>query len=67
VFDTEGSKAVSAHRGPAIIIAGAGMASGGRVVHHLERFLPERRTPSRSWASRPPAPAAVNCSTAPRA
>ncbi|MEI7546634.1 MAG: MBL fold metallo-hydrolase [Actinomycetota bacterium] len=43
VLDTEGSKAVSRRHGPAVIIAGAGMASGGRVVHHLARFLPEAR------------------------
>ncbi|MFZ4717822.1 MAG: MBL fold metallo-hydrolase RNA specificity domain-containing protein [Ilumatobacteraceae bacterium] len=43
VFDSEGSKAVSRHRGPAVIIAGAGMASGGRVVHHLETMLPDER------------------------
>jgi metallo-beta-lactamase family protein len=43
VFDAEGSKAVSRSQGSAIIIAGAGMASGGRVVHHLERFLPDER------------------------
>jgi metallo-beta-lactamase family protein len=43
VLDAEGSKAVTRRRGPAIIIAGAGMASGGRVVHHLKQFLPEPR------------------------
>jgi metallo-beta-lactamase family protein len=41
VHDAEGSKAVSRMAGPAIIIAGSGMASGGRVIHHLERFLPD--------------------------
>ncbi len=43
VLDSEGSKAVSARSGSAVIIAGAGMASGGRVVHHLARFLPDER------------------------
>ena len=43
VFDSEASKAVSRHGGPAIIIAGAGMATGGRVVHHLKQFLPDPR------------------------
>ena len=41
VLDAEGSKAVTRRRGPAVIIAGAGMASGGRVVHHLKQFLPD--------------------------
>ena len=43
VVDTEGSKRVSRRNGSAVVIAGAGMASGGRVVHHLARLLPEAR------------------------
>jgi len=41
VHDADGSRAVSARSHAAIVIAGAGMATGGRVVHHLERFLPD--------------------------
>jgi metallo-beta-lactamase family protein len=41
--DTLASKAISRGVGPAVIIAGAGMASGGRVVHHLKQFLPDAR------------------------
>jgi metallo-beta-lactamase family protein len=43
VFDSEASKVVTAKGGPGIVIAGAGMASGGRVVHHLKQFLPDER------------------------
>jgi metallo-beta-lactamase family protein len=43
IHDAEGSKALAKLQEPAIIIAGAGMASGGRVVHHLKRFLPDPR------------------------
>jgi len=42
IFDTQGSKQLRNRPGPAVIIAGAGMASGGRVVHHLARLLPGR-------------------------
>ena len=43
VRDVEGSKAIAHEPGPKIVIAGAGMASGGRVVHHLARCLPDPR------------------------
>ncbi|MGH8163321.1 MAG: MBL fold metallo-hydrolase, partial [Rhodanobacteraceae bacterium] len=32
---TEQSKAINAQRGPVIIVSASGMASGGRVLHHL--------------------------------
>lgn len=37
------SKAIDATSGPMIIIAASGMATGGRVLHHLKRFLPDER------------------------
>lgn len=37
------SKLLSARRGPMVIVAGSGMATGGRVVHHIKQFAPERR------------------------
>lgn len=39
----EESEALSARRLPMIIIAGSGMATGGRVLHHLKAFAPDRR------------------------
>jgi metallo-beta-lactamase family protein len=41
---TEESKAVNRVHGPCIIISASGMATGGRVLHHLERRLPEPST-----------------------
>jgi metallo-beta-lactamase family protein len=41
VRDAEGSKELDRRGGPAIIISAAGMATGGRVVHHLKRFAPD--------------------------
>lgn len=43
VRDIEGSIALNTPSRPCIIISAAGMASGGRVVHHLAHMLPERR------------------------
>lgn len=39
----EESKALNEARFPMIIISASGMATGGRVVHHLERCLPDHR------------------------
>jgi len=36
-----GSKALDAQKGPAIIISASGMATGGRVLHHLAQYLPD--------------------------
>lgn len=38
------SRALNNLKGPAAIIAGAGMANGGRIVHHLRNRLPDPST-----------------------
>ena len=43
VTTTEHSKSLNDIHEPHIIISASGMATGGRVVHHLKRFLPEER------------------------
>ncbi|HYQ04743.1 MAG TPA: MBL fold metallo-hydrolase [Polyangiaceae bacterium] len=40
---SDDSKAIDASTGPMIIISASGMATGGRVLHHLARFLPDAR------------------------
>jgi len=37
----EESKAIGRRTGPMIVISASGMATGGRILHHLKRFLPE--------------------------
>ena len=39
----EESKSLNNVRGPHIIVSASGMATGGRVVHHLARMLPEAK------------------------
>jgi len=39
----EESKALNDRREPAVIVAASGMATGGRIVHHLANRLPDRR------------------------
>lgn len=39
--DIEASKALNTHGGPMILIAGSGMATGGRILHHLKSYGPD--------------------------
>jgi metallo-beta-lactamase family protein len=40
----EESKRLNETDGPGVIVAGSGMATGGRILHHLKRLLPDPRT-----------------------
>jgi metallo-beta-lactamase family protein len=40
----EDSKRLNVTPPPGIIVSGSGMATGGRILHHLRRLLPEPRT-----------------------
>ncbi len=39
----EESKALNARGGPMVIVSASGMATGGRVLHHLQAFAPDPR------------------------
>jgi metallo-beta-lactamase family protein len=43
VNSVEESKSLNARRGPMIIVSASGMASGGRVLHHLKAYAPDPR------------------------
>jgi len=43
VRTVEDSKAINEHRFPSIIISANGMATGGRILHHLVQRLPDER------------------------
>ena len=40
----EESKALNHHQGAMIVIAGSGMVTGGRILHHMRHRLPDPRT-----------------------
>ena len=43
VNSVEESKSLNERREPAVIVSASGMATGGRVVHHLKAFAPDPR------------------------
>ncbi len=39
---TDASKAINAVKGPKVILAGAGMMQGGRILHHARHYLSDK-------------------------
>lgn len=44
VREAEDSKRLNTNRMPKIIVSASGMATGGRILHHLKNYLPDRRS-----------------------
>lgn len=44
VTSSKESKTINSHRGPGVIISASGMATGGRVLHHLKHRLGDDRS-----------------------
>lgn len=40
----QASKALNARQGPMVVVSASGMATGGRILHHLKQRLPDART-----------------------
>ncbi|MDO5033789.1 MAG: MBL fold metallo-hydrolase [Actinomycetaceae bacterium] len=43
MLSTEQSKKINTFKGPCIIVTSSGMLEGGRVLHHLQRLLPDAK------------------------
>ena len=43
VSTTDESRALASRRGPMVILSASGMATGGRVLHHLAHYAPDHR------------------------
>jgi metallo-beta-lactamase family protein len=62
----EQSKAINNLKGPLIIISASGMATGGRVLHHLKHRLPNRKPRCCSLAINPKGRAGARFKTVPK-
>ena len=65
VTEVEQSKALDSSPMPKIIVSASGMATGGRVIHHLKHYLPDPRSTVLFAGFQAEARAARRCWTAP--